>query len=521
MSMKIDHYINNRIAAAWMLLLSLFLLPACSNEEDVPEVEEQKYRTLEITINSLSNNNHTTRTRAGESVTIEDDSQYEHWIDQYWLVVLKQDVPNGDYLVDKVITKDDVNYINPSNGDDDSRTSLTLEVEIGKNYRFYALANLAGLNDGSSLITELEGLQSGDKFDGFLEKAVSVLSMENYHDGNGGSYIPMTSYGYDQYVSETTSSLERGPIELIRLIGKVSLEIRNLTSNAITLNSLKMGEFRTSGVIFLFPYDLADGTRNLLETDMQDTYRPKFPSNSTTPEFSEVTLVGEAQTIQPYDENYPSVFTVYLNESTKEDNSDLMITADIENRYNKPLSSGFSFVRRNDWLKLPIQISDVVTNVTIDQQHMPIGGLPYSLDIPEVAFPVVNYETDHAGDITFSVSLTSVSSMTNPTLKFYNGQIQGSEAFTAAVLKKNNNDPNTPLLINLPEVSETWPIDEVSFPLTQGNDKKSFTFKVTAQELSSLATAVIDLSLVIEEEGKSMTIPYIINITFDANKGGN
>lgn len=517
--MKIDHYINNRIAVA-MLLLSLFLLPACSNEEDGPVVEEQKYRTLEITINSLSNNSHTTRTKAGETVTIEDDSQYEHWIDQYWLVVLKQDVPNGAYLVDKVITKDDVDYVNPGNNDDDSRTSLTLEVEIGKNYRFYALANLAGLNNGSSLITELEGLQSGANFDTFLEKAVSVLAMENYHD-NGDSYIPMTSYGYDQYVSETTSSLESGPIELIRLIGKVSLEIRNLTENPIELNSLKMGEFRTSGDIFLFPYDLADGTRNLLKTDMQDTYRPKFPSNSTVQAvFSEVTLVGEEQTIQLYDANNPSVYTVYLNESTKDDNSDLMITADIENRYNKPLSSGFSFVRRNDWLKLPIQISDVVTNVTIDQQHMPIGGLPYSLDIPEVAFPVVNYETDHAGDITFSVSLTSVSSMTNPTLKFYNGKIEGSEAFTAAVLN-NNNGTNTPLLINLPEVSETWPIDEVSFPLTPGNDNRSFTFKVTAQELASRSTAVIDLSLVIEEEGKSMTIPYTINITFDANKGGN
>lgn len=513
--MKINHYINNRIAAAWMLLLSLFLLPACSNDEDGPVVEEQKYRTLEITINSLSNNSHTTRTKAGETVTIGDDSQYEHWIGQYWLVVLKQDVPNGAYLVDKVITKDDVD-----NNNLNSETTLTLEVEIGKNYRFYALANLAGLNGGSSLITELEGLQSGANFDTFLEKAVSVLAMENYHAGNEGSYIPMTSYGYDQYVSETTSSLESGPIALIRLIGKVSLEIRNLTSNAITLNSLKMGEFRTSGDIFLFPYDLANGTRNLLKTDMQDTYRPVFPNSTAQVNFAEVTLVGEKQTIQPYDENNPSVYTVYLNESTKDDNSDLMITADIENRYNKPLSSGFSFVRRNDWLKLPIQISDVVTNVTIDQQHMPIGGLPYSLVIPEVAFPVVNYETDHAGDITFSVSLTSVSSMTNPTLKFYNGKIEGSEVFTAAVLN-NNNGTNTPLLINLPEDSETWPIDEVSFPLTQGTDKKSFTFKVTAQELSSQATAVIDLSLVIEEEGKSMTIPYTINITFDANKGGN
>ena len=45
--MKINHYINNRIAAAMMLLLSLFLLPACSNEEDVPVVEPEQPQCIE------------------------------------------------------------------------------------------------------------------------------------------------------------------------------------------------------------------------------------------------------------------------------------------------------------------------------------------------------------------------------------------------------------------------------------------------------------------------------------------
>lgn len=514
------------IAAMFSLLL-LVLSGGCSKDEGGTSVPEKQFRSIEITINSKSNANPYTRAVDDEIVSEGPDEEYERHIDQYWLVIEKK-VGDDSYQVDRIVTKDDTEYEDPNNNDDDSKTSLDVEVEIGETYRFSALANLSGLDDSQSLINELEGLETshGD-FSTFLSRAVRVKGMSEYHD-NGGSYIPMTSYTYEQKIEEGTTALNE-PIQLIRMIGKVTLEVRNLTESPITLRSLKMGQFRTSGEIYLFPYDLATGntTKNLLANDMKDDYRPKFPTEGTTitPAFTDVTLFSDEnanQNIPVYKEDDTSThkfFTTYLNETTKSDNSDLVITTIIPNRSEAPVSSGFSFVRRNDWLQLPIQITDVTTTVTIDQQHMPIGGLPYSLTIPEVAFPVVDYKTDHAGKIKFDVALTKVSSMTNPTLKMYDGTITGQEKFCSAVLSKNNEN-GKPLLINLPNANDYFPTDRVSFVLTP-KDNKSFTFEVTLQELASESNAVIDLSLVIVDGKKSMTIPYVINITLNTNKGGN
>lgn len=516
---------NKYSIAAMFSLLLLVLSGGCSKDEGGTPVPEKQFRTIEITINSKSNANPYTRAVGDEEVsTGENDSEYERYIDQYWLVIEKK--VGNSYQVDRIVTAGVDGYVQPGTGED-SETSLTVEVEIGETYRFSALANLSGLVDGDKVISDLNGTV-GKSFDEFLSKEVSVKEMSAYHSGEGGSYIPMTSYTYEQKIEEGTSALNE-PIQLIRMIGKVTLEVRNLTESPITLKSLKMGEFRTSGEIYLFPYDLATGkiTKNLLADDMQDSYRPEFPTGGTTitPAFTDVTLFSDdnaSPNIPVYNEddtNTHKFFTTYLNETTKSDNSDLVITTIIPDRSDAPVSSGFSFVRRNDWLQLPIQITDVTTTVTIDQQHMPIGGLPYSLTIPEVAFPVVDYKTDHAGKIKFDVALTEVSSMTDPTLKMYGSTITGQEKFCSAVLR-NNNENGKPLLINLPDANDYFPTDRVSFVLTP-KDNKSFTFDVTLQELASKSSAVIDLSLVIVDGKKSMTIPYVINITLDTNKGGN
>lgn len=530
--MKINHYINNWIAAAMMLLLSLFFLPACSNEDDGPEVEEQKYRTLEITINSLSNNSHTTRTKAGETVTVEDDSQYEHRIAQYWLVVLKQDVPNGAYLIDKVITEDDVDYVNPGNGDDDSRTSLTLEVEIGKNYRFYALANLAGLNGGSSLISELESLQSGANFDTFLEKAVSVMSMDNYH--TGGFYIPMTSYGYDQYVSETTSSLESGPIELIRLIGKVSLTVTNLTDNSIILNGLSMGKFRTEGNIYLFPYDVKDNTKVLLQEGIDDNYNPTFPSEGTSK--NDVVFVGENDNKPQIAANGGSMeFSLYTNETDIKTNggNDFTITTLIDGRNDQPVESGFDFIRRNDWLKLPIQISNVTSEISFEQKRMPIGGLPTKLTFGNISVPIATCTTQYGGEIKVTFSVTKVDGIDNPILAFWEDpEWTGGTKYTSAELV-DNNELGKPILIAgangapLPNDNSNAPwLNETAIALKVDSDpdnQQSGSFTVTVQELTNRAMAKILLRLVVTDANrkKEMVIPYTIIIQNKQEEGGN
>lgn len=512
------------IAAMFSLLL-LALSGGCSKDEGGTPVPEKQFRTIEITINSKSNANPYTRAVDDEIVSEGSDEEYERHIDQYWLVIEKK--VGDSYQVDRIVTDGDTEYKDPNNNDEDTNTSLDVEVEIGETYRFSALANLSGLKDGT-LISDLETLETthGD-FSSFLSRAVSVKDMSEYHDHEGGSYIPMTSYTYEQEIKETTTALEE-PIKLIRMIGKVTLEVRNLTENSISLKSLKMGEFRTSGEIYLFPYDLATGktTTNLLADDMQDSYRPEFPTEGTTitPAFTDVTLFSDEnanQNIPVYNEddtNTHKFFTTYLNETTKSDNSDLVITTIIPNRSEAPVSSGFSFVRRNDWLQLPIQITDVDVTITFDQKHMPIGGLPEKLDFPAgVTVPIGVCTTTHGGDITVTFSLNSVSSMLGAYLKIYSGSYQGGEQYTSAVLESNNGT-GKPFLLNVPSdntyapwLQKTAKAFEIK---TVNNNKKEASFTVTVQELDNTVRdyADIKLTLVITDGSREMAIPYTIII---------
>ena len=275
--MKRTRYIYKHIAAvATSLLLLLSLFPSCS-EDDGGGVEVDKYRTLVITLNSLEGA--LPVTRAEDVTTGENDTQYERHIDKYWLVMLKQsETGTGEFLVDQVIDPESPKYTKPSNTGLNSETELEVEVEIGKTYKFYALANLDGLQNGEDIIEQIEGLKQGNPFDP-ASLAVKVKEMSAYHDGEGGSYIPMTSYGYEQTITENTHRLDKS-IELIRLIGKVTLTVKNLSKdNEITLESLSMGDFRTEGNIYLFPYDVNKGTQILLQTNIDDTYNPTFPNN--------------------------------------------------------------------------------------------------------------------------------------------------------------------------------------------------------------------------------------------------
>ena len=527
--MKRTKYIYKHIAAvATSLLLLLSLFPSCS-EDDGGGVEVDKYRTLVITLNSLNGAEPVTR---AETVTPEDDSEYERHIEKYWLVMLKQsETGTGEFFVDQVIDPGSPKYQLPSNGED-SETELDVEVEIGKTYKFYALANLDGLQNGADIINQIEGLEQGDPFDP-ASLAVQVKEMSAYHDGEDGSYIPMTSYGYEQTIAENTEQLDK-PIELIRLIGKVTLTVKNLSKDdEITLESLSMGEFRTGGNIYLFPYDVDKGTQILLQTNIDDTYNPTFPNNEEEKHTS--TTFAENKTITKGEDNAQE-YTFYVNETRDKSESgkdfELMITTKIPNRNDAPVNSGFSFVRRNDWLKIPIQITDVDVTIEFDQQHMPIGGLPEKLEFGNITVPIATCETTHGGDITVTFSLKEVSSMENAYLKFYKGSYKGGERFTSAVLESNLPE-NAPILIHVPgnDDAAPWMEDDTkqAFTVTPGEADedgyvRSGSFTVTAQELASTTTgrAEIELMLLITDGTSEMAIPYTVMITNQkTTDGGN
>ena len=551
--MKIDNYINNRIAAAMMLLLSLFLLPACSNEEDVPEVEEQKYATMVISLGALDNST-PAYTRAVNDIANDiidsdyADSEYEHYIDKWWLVVLRKQT-NGSYQFDRFVT----NNPTANNAHENSETQISMELEINATYKFYAFANLGGLKDGGTgIINWIGSLSTSTTEDAIQSKAVELQEMTNYNGGDNTAYIPMSSYGYTVTVSEKDNRLS---IPLIRLLGKVSLEVTNATGKKVNVDKITMGKFRTTGEIYLLPYDVKTGDNNekgnlmVGEEDETKLLNPSFPTENEKEGNDwvyEPTEENSALAAEETDEKNKQTYTFYINETgnqnqAKDGAGDITLSLDVSGieRDPAPQNTKFFFIRRNDLLKIPVLISNAKSKITIAQQHMPIGGLPTALFYGDGAIIAdQKVELDHAGIVTIGYTLESVNGKTEGwKLKYVPEKYESGDQFCCAqVVENERQDENKGLIYVDPNDTDdenpelkiwtdlTWLGDgERGFTLTPdvNNDGTasvtSGSFKIRIQELVS-GSAKVKLTLVATNGTSEITLPYTITFNYT---GGN
>ena len=357
----------------------------------------------------------------------------------------------------------------------------------------------------------------------------------------------MSSYKYTQRIEPepVENALE---IPLIRLLGKVSIEITNSTnSDKVVVNSLTLDKFRTSGSIYLLPYDEAnnEGTQNLLAENMASSYMPKFPENGDKEGFTTLILIDSDGTLGEIAKGETKTFWCYANETNFMAEgtglNNLQVTAKITNpdgteRDDSPKDTDFDFIRRNDWLRIPMQLSDVSTTISFEMQHMPIGGLPATITIPEgLTIPQATFWTqEHGGDITITYKLNSISSLTGAVIAHWSTgesyEANEEHPFTSAVLESNDED----LLINVPTDNTAAPWLDASakaFPLPT-DDEASGSFTITAQELAKSAEARIRLNMVIEgtangTKQQKVLVPYTIIIknqkedSWTTTDGGN
>ena len=509
-------------------LVAALMFPSCSDDEGGGgDVQDDRYRTLMITLNSLGNQE--VGTRAGETADpgAGEDSQEEHFISRYWLLVLKQKVEEDgteSFVMDRVIDSEDPEYIIPDNTNPNSETEIGVEVEIGQTYRFYALANLDGLEKGNEIIDKLNNLKPGEPFNP-TEYNATVKEMSKYpHDTEGQSYIPMSSYGYDQYIKADTKELEE-KIALIRLIGKITVEITNKTGKDYTVNSLTMNDMR-KGEIFLFPYDVDDydkdgkPVRCLFLKEMIENYRPSFPTDGTA--YDQPFTIAEADKEIPKGTEDKVIAVQYVPETSWDNNPDLEITADISTRGEQSKSIHTSFIRRNDWLTIPLQISPFDATFEFNQEHMPIGGLPdkIMLKANEAVIPIIDRTTDHAGKITvdFTVSVDesgSSSVITDPVLVTQSQVVEGVNYSTLEVKDNNSN-----VLL------------EDRNKLNIDGNSMSGSLELTLQEMSKASTAEVEVLFVVASKSDiqngqggrlgpndpNIAVSYTIRLTYNPEK---
>ncbi|WP_455624210.1 FimB/Mfa2 family fimbrial subunit [Parabacteroides sp.] len=537
------------------LLLSFFL-PACSdNEGGTPEIPEAKMAQLTISLSSLDNSAPAYTKALDEKGYIvsdiiedsRDDNAYEHRIAKWWIVVMKQ-IPDETskkvYQFDRLVS----NSPTADNTHPDSETQVRLELEVGQTYKFYAFANLEGLEKGNEVKNWIEGLNASITEEEIQAYAVSLRDLSDY-DGsddnpNPTAYIPMSSYGYTATVqADSDGDNNKVDIDLIRLLAKVNITVTNATATDITIQELTMGKFRHTGDIFLLPYDVKtgdNGTGNLFVKEAGGENKLLNPS------FPEKAGLGESGAWKLNTNPTPTVgasgkkesYMFYINETAQgnqgTNGEDMTISLKIANldRDSEPQNTNFFFVRRNDLLEVPILVSNAQTTIEFDQKRMPIGGIPESIKFGSGAI-IANKEltTPYGGDIviTYKLDLSELGAESYE-LSYYNDKdFQSGKRYCSAVLQKqtdlllepaekvilgSDTDPNT---LNAPWLSATD--GEYGYKLTPDTKDSDIigSFTITAQELSYAGTATIKLTLVAEvttadQNTSQVILPYTLTI---------
>lgn len=540
------------------LLLSLFLLPACSDESsNTPDIPETKYAKLTITLGSADSAEPSgTKAMGDNDIVIDTDSldkDYERRIADWWIVVVKQ----SDDVVEKVLSNTNNDPFTTS-GDEDNTHHVGVELVIGETYKFYAFANLKHLQNATEITTALSALP-GQKFFTFRNKAATLMTLPSYPGSEAEKhYIPMSSYVAVKEVSENIEG-NKVSLSLIRLLGKVEVEVTNSTGVDLTVNSVTMGKFRREGSVYLLPYDAItkdpDKPNLLLGKDEGDLQNPSFPVTGMLSDWAYTPATdAKDKNISAVEGSNTQPYTFYINETRAEESEnveDLKIALDVTGdgieRDNTPKNTSFFFVRRNDFLKVPLLVSKAETTIGFEQQHMPIGGLPTKYVFkPGVVVPARTYITDHAGEITVSYSLDKLNgsslSGTDPewTLKYYDKNVNKDDHFCYAELTDNTEVPSagTGYLLVPDKVAQ----DPLDWWKAAGNDESKKpscafvlnkkmdggtastyqgSFTVTVQELANSASATIKLTLVaVNKSGTEVVLPYTLIIK-NKEEGGN
>lgn len=521
--MRQINYLYKHIAAvATSLLLALSLLPSCSeDEEGGPGEDTDKLYTLTISLNSSTS--YTPVTKADPPEWADEADVYERKIEKCWVVLFDE---NGT-CVASVNTNQFI-----LNGDDwDNATEVsqaTVQLPVGR-YAGYAFANLNNLADESkSIISLLEGDLTAITKEK-LNTTVSLIAPENFTLSEEGKSIPMSSYETAIQVVENTENTAQ--IVLFRMIGKVEILIKDETNNdePKILKSLSMGNFR-KGPIHLLPYSVGDKDLNNINITDQELLQPSFNlvhDDANIESYShEVILPVTGDDINVEGKTY----TFYAFETGTESNKDatLSISVGINDRPISVKPTDFSFMRRNDWLKIPMAITNIESYIRFKNMRMPIGGLPYEIvygenDGIQILVDAVNVvDPDYTGPIHIEVEVRSINSTITPSILYTNMTAPGSDRSTA-ILTDNTGGLLIDKETGIPEANDKS--FEVKASPDDSDNKSKAYFEVWTQELANNAEATIKLTLIAEygdtEPKSRIDIPYTIRIQNYKATGGN
>lgn len=481
------------------------------------------------------------QTKAGETITWEDDDEYERDITD-WLVVAYDD-ENAELAG---YTSSNGTWT-PGINNPDSRTEVEMKLPLGK-YSFYAFANLQSLEDGTSLYQKITGAHSLAELSEvkILGSGTSIDTRNEEKKGKFGGeeasrkLIPMSSYA-QEYTLKPAPAENKFEIPLIRMIGKVQVKITNNLDKPITVKQLDIMNLRKGSLpIWLLPW----GNNKYLETagnDGAERLAPDLPTGEVVAEehlFDEKIIPSEANKednivpakIKDGAEGHNiKTYTRYIPEGNA-GAKEILLGVDIEGRPRTEHTTSFGFVRRNDLLIIPVLITNITTKLEVAEQRLPIGVYPTALVYGEKTGVQILTPVEHtlqaAGDLSIRFEISGIDGVTGDyfSIKGYEANEGGNvatEKYSSVSWK--NADANKPLITAINVDRTSFETDaELDIPETaltpgtgQGGLKKAGSFTIRTQELGGEADATVVLTLVIkygENMEQEMQIPYTIQI---------
>ena len=478
------------------------------------------------------------QTKAGEMMTKadfweEEEDQYERDITD-WLVVAYDDenVELAGYTSSNGTWTPGIN--NP-----DSRTEVEMKLPLGK-YSFYAFANLQSLEDGTSLYQKITGAHSLAELSEvkILDSGTSIDTRNEEKKGKFGGEeasrkrIPMSSYAQKHTVLPVPAE-NKFEIPLIRMIGKVQVEITNNLDKSITVNQLDIMNLRKGSLpIWLLPW----GNENYLEfkdnKDLEEPLAPSFPKDANPPVVSLEDLYTES--IKPGDnekeiqakpvdgENGSKrAYIRYIpetNAAVGENGGGIHLGVEIEGRPRTEHLTGFDFVRRNDLLVIPVLITNITTNLEVAEQRLPIGVYPTALVYGEKTGVQILTPVEHtlqaAGDLSIRFEISSIEGVTGDfTIKGLPQEGTVTETAKISSIQVKSDEKRLITAVNGEDCDKK---QRFYLPEASIKEGKKGSFTIRTRELGGNVDATVILTLIINyyvgQEKQEMQIPYTIKI---------
>lgn len=348
-----------------MMCLMGLLLTGCSDaQEDIEQVIGDEGCRVSIRVGASDN----VETKAGDDpnalagefinelcVFVVDD---QGSIEQKFLA--SSTAPNGTFTDD------------PSTGDAYEWRSSEFVLPAGKK-TIYAFANWSTASNDSwnKIINKPVGETLSD-----TDLAITINNPAGSVDLANGKYIPMS---VKQEVNVTVDQTIR--VELVRLVGRVNIQLKNAKASQVSVTSFTMGKFADK--VALMPE----------ETAADVAYDQTYSTFST-----EASQVIEGN-------NGVHTFSFYVNETENENNTPFSIQLTADNK-NYSATTTATAIPRNNILPLNLTISESDLNLVVMAYIAPIGGYPVQVYTSSGLTGKAEYNVTLPEGCTFQVSGT-------------------------------------------------------------------------------------------------------------------